>query len=403
MHPIKQHILHILSVYNGEIPLAHFLKAYFKQHTRLGSRDRKSISEALYGYYRLSRFFPDLPAESLICSGLQDGLIRHPFLHRVFEITPDPANESAGLPASFIADRKARIHAAIRRFNTLLPLSGDLTKAEWAETLLEQRALFVRIRKNEKRTMTQLEKADIPFFTVSREAQNAQTCLVLENSLALDKYLVPEAYVIQDYAVQTAVLQTAAHCRQMFKDISSLRVWDTCAGAGGKTLYWKDLFPAHPILATDRRASILHNLRQRARLYGIGDVRTKTLDLTRTDQVQTVQQQFDLVLCDVPCSGSGTWGRTPEQFHFADTETICNFPELQYRIVSRAVPKLCPGGLLAYITCSAFKAENEAVAERITSTLPVNLIHQELIRSADVKSDIIYLALFRKDAPVERS
>src|SRR5690606_20002406 len=60
MHILRQHISDILSEYRGRIPLAHFLKAYFKSDARLGSRDRKAISAALYGYYRLSRFFPEV-------------------------------------------------------------------------------------------------------------------------------------------------------------------------------------------------------------------------------------------------------------------------------------------------------------------------------------------------------
>lgn len=405
MHILRQHISDILSEYRGRIPLAHFLKAYFKSDARLGSRDRKAISAALYGYYRLSRFFPEVAPDTLIGAGLQAGLIRHPFLNRVFEITADPNH----------AGRPLDIPAAVREFKPALPLSAGLEVREWAEMLIRQRALFIRLRKNHREARGLLEDAEILFTATlpddsihppaepspghkTTEAEKRQTCLVLENGLPLDKILAPADYVIQDYAVQAAILKIAGYCRQVFQDQADLRVWDTCAGAGGKTLYWKDLFPSQRMLATDLRASILHNLRQRARLYGTRGVHTRVLDLSAEEQVHTVREQFDIIFCDVPCSGSGTWGRTPEQFHFADAEAIRKLPDLQYRILSLASRKLRPGGLLAYITCSAFAVENEAVAEKFGATMPVSLIHQELIRDAKLKSDFIYLALFRSEA-----
>lgn len=425
MHFIKQHIHHILDSYAGDVPLSHFLKAYFKNHSRLGSRDRKAITEALYGYYRLSRLFPDIPSDDLIRHGLNAGLIRHPFLNRVFDSVPK-TNTLPGQVAMHeepdITDELGTdldINTAIGQYQTPFTLSKGLGKKAWVEMLMEQRALFARIRKNEIAIKALLEAAKIPFVAVSPSPSSKaltesaesrqvmlngrstdaalpgqQVCLVLENSLPLDKHLAPEDFVIQDYAVQTAVLKTALYCRETFAEVARLEVWDACAGAGGKTLYWKDLFPEHRVLATDLRASILHNLRGRARCYGAKNIRTQTLDVSVAGSLSAQQSQVDLIICDVPCSGSGTWGRTPEQFHFANTGIIETLPELQYRIVSQTASRLRPGGLLAYITCSAFKAENEAVVEKLAATMPLRLIHDELIHYPDLKSDIIYLALF---------
>jgi 16S rRNA (cytosine967-C5)-methyltransferase len=69
--------------------------------------------------------------------------------------------------------------------------------------------------------------------------------------------------------------------------------------------------------------------------------------------------QFDVVLCDVPCSGSGTWRRDPEAKWRLTPEGLAKLTALQAKILDEASRHVRPGGALVYMTCSLFEAENE--------------------------------------------
>lgn len=71
---------------------------------------------------------------------------------------------------------------------------------------------------------------------------------------------------------------------------------------------------------------------------------------------------FDAVLCDVPCSGSGTWRRDPEAKWRLTPARLRALEDGQARILDAAAPLVAPGGRLVYMTCSLFASENEAQA-----------------------------------------
>ena len=130
-----------------------------------------------------------------------------------------------------------------------------------------------------------------------------------------------------------------------------MRVLDYCAGGGGKTLGMggrtKGTFVAH-----DVHAGRLRDLPGRAKRAGLKvSVRTQ-------DQLQG-EKPFDLVFCDVPCSGSGTWRRSPDakwRFEQADLEALLN---VQAEILREVVPLLSQDGHLVFATCSVLNEENE--------------------------------------------
>src|ERR1044072_4325987 len=90
------------------------------------------------------------------------------------------------------------------------------------------------------------------------------------------------------------------------------------------------------------------------------------LDLTNPVSPGTfARDEYDGIILDAPCSGSGTWGRTPENLYFFDRVKINRFHALQKSIATNVIPLLKPGGALIYITCSVFKQENEAVVQQL--------------------------------------
>lgn len=146
---------------------------------------------------------------------------------------------------------------------------------------------------------------------------------------------------------------------------SPKRIWDCCAAPGGKTLVLARRHGDAALLATDANPRRLEALA--ARLHAVAtQVRTLEADATRLPESEGL---FDLILCDVPCSGTGTLGRNPEIRHRLQPSDLARQATRQKQILGAALGRLVPGGCLLYSTCSLEPEENEqVVAEALAST-----------------------------------
>ncbi len=106
--------------------------------------------------------------------------------------------------------------------------------------------------------------------------------------------------------------------------------------------------------------------------------------------------EFDGILLDAPCSGSGTWGRTPEMLFYFEKYKIENYVKLQKAFAGNVIKYLKPGKPLIYMTCSVFKAENEDVIHYIEENFPVKLEKMELIKGYNNRADSMFVARFIK-------
>ena len=139
------------------------------------------------------------------------------------------------------------------------------------------------------------------------------------------------------------------------------RVWDCCAAPGGKTLVLADRLPGVELLATDVSARRLALMATRLKRYPYAaDVQTAALDAT---QLPASAGDFDLVLCDVPCSGTGTLARNPEIRLRLNPEELARQAARQRKLLAAALARVAPGGRLVYSTCSLEPEENEQVVE----------------------------------------
>jgi len=136
---------------------------------------------------------------------------------------------------------------------------------------------------------------------------------------------------------------------------------DACAGAGGKTLQLARLLgDAGHVDATDIRVEILDEL----------DDRAKRARLDNITIVQKPGDQYEGILVDAPCSGSGTWRRQPHLKWYVKPETIAAFAKTQLEILTLNAPRVKPGGLLIYATCSLSHHENQDVAAAFLKSHP---------------------------------
>lgn len=142
-------------------------------------------------------------------------------------------------------------------------------------------------------------------------------------------------------------------------------VLDCCAAPGGKTLAMADHSPDAQIVAVDLHLHRARLLRKLLRMDGtsnavVSNIRVLTADARNLP----FAGNFDRVLADVPCSGTGTLGRNPEIKWRLQPEDLADLQKRQVAILRSAMAQVAPGGRLIYSTCSLEREENEDVVER---------------------------------------
>jgi 16S rRNA (cytosine967-C5)-methyltransferase len=139
-------------------------------------------------------------------------------------------------------------------------------------------------------------------------------------------------------------------------------IWDCCAAPGGKTLVLAKRFASTEVLATDVSPKRLAQMQARLRRYDYAErVKCDVVDAA----VAKGEDRFDLILCDVPCSGTGTLAANPEIRHRLKVEDLAGQAERQKAILAAALNRLAPGGRLVYSTCSLEPEECEQVVEAV--------------------------------------
>jgi len=170
------------------------------------------------------------------------------------------------------------------------------------------------------------------------------------------------------------------------------RVWDCCAAPGGKTLVLALRLPGAEILATDASAKRLAQLAARLRRYAYAErVRCAVADASAASGPP--EASFDLILCDVPCSGTGTLARNPEIRHRLRPEDLARQAARQRDLLGGAQRRLAPGGRLVYSTCSLEPEENQPVVEAAASEaglrqLPVGPLIARLAQAGVLRQEI---------------
>ena len=138
-------------------------------------------------------------------------------------------------------------------------------------------------------------------------------------------------------------------------------ILDVCAGTGGKTTHLAAIMKndGH-ILAIDRHAGKLAELRKEITRLGINNIQTQQVDLSIMLPI-ALTEKFDQVLVDAPCSGTGTLRRNPEIKWRTKALDLNGYAITQKTILQNAAPAVKKGGRLIYCTCSLLPAENEDV------------------------------------------
>jgi 16S rRNA (cytosine967-C5)-methyltransferase len=370
----------IIEAYKGETPLHVYLKDFFAKDKKYGSKDRRTISSLCYYYFRLGHGEVLRRTGERIMLGIY--LCEHE-PNELLELLKPEWNAKITLP---IQEKLHDIDSfyASNIFPWKDELSDGIEAGPFSLSFLIQPKLFIRVRPGHWDTVRQkLTAVNVLFEEV------ADDCISLDNRMKVEEILrVNVEYVVQDYNSQRV--------GGFIKDLQlnePPKVWDCCAASGGKSIMAFDILKNINLTVTDVRPSILQNLQLRFKQAGIKDYITYVADLIEPNKIQT--SPFDLVICDAPCSGSGTWGRTPEQLFYFDQEQIEKYSRLQKRIAQNAIPHVKKDCYLFYVTCSVFKSENEAVVKYIQKHSFLKLVKAEILKGYSMKADTMFAAIFK--------
>jgi len=179
------------------------------------------------------------------------------------------------------------------------------------------------------------------------------------------------------------------------------KVWDACAGAGGKSLaIAARMNNKGVVVATDLHDYKLDELKRRAKRASFFNIRTFPWSgdaPLRLPKEVAQQQGFDWVLIDAPCSSSGTWRRNPDarwRFNAADTAELL---QLQKNILHNASAAVRKGGHLVYATCSWQVSENEQqVKQFLQEHGEFSLLSQTMVGAPLENADTMYVAVLKR-------
>jgi len=370
----------IISEFKNDEPLSRFLGLHYRQNKQMGSRDRRMASRLVYNYFRLGNALGDidlverLAVAEFLCNDISNSFLEYyqPEWNNQVELS--------------LAEKLALVKEKYAQFDLkdVFPFNEHFSEGIDQEAYLlsffTQPDLFIRVKATEEQKIKKLlASADIKF-----EAKGNQT-IALSNGTKLEQIITDSSsYEIQDWSSQKV--------GQFFEPKKWEKWWDCCAASGGKTLLLHALQPDLKLLVTDNRESILENLQQRFALAGIRSYQKKVFDLTLSQDLFLHDYEFDGIIFDAPCSGSGTWGRTPEMIAQFANHKIKFYTELQKKIANNVVKYLKPEKPLIYITCSVFKEENEDQVKWLCDTFNLEIEKQELIKGYEVKADTMFVA-----------
>lgn len=364
------------------------LEKTFKQNKRWGSRDRGFVAEMVYDMVRWKRKIDFASGGALKKRHYWD-----------FIATWIIINE-AELPdfEEFVKIKPSKILANLRE-----SAKNNAVQYSVSDELYE-----IGTKELGENWDIELEEMNQPAPAVLRvnnlktDAKELKAALK-SNSIEIAKLKrYQDAYVLKE---KTNVFLTEAFKNGWFEmqDASSqlvapfvdakpgMRVADTCAGAGGKSLHLANLMENKgQIISMDIYEWKLNELKKRAKRNGAHNIQTKLID---NKQLKRWKGTFDRVLIDAPCTGVGVLKRNPDAKYKIDNEFLSNVKAVQTEVLESYSKLVKSNGFLIYATCSVFPSENSQQIEHFLTNHPeFELIEEQKILPSETGFDGFYMA-----------
>ena len=348
-------------------PADRIMAKYFREHRYIGSKDKYAISEQYYGILRQRSSFEYLLQASDIGIGArtlaallirQQGLSIEDYFNSE-KYSPKYLNLSLLTRLNNVEFESLNDAPEHIRLNVPEWLAAKLKTAlgdEFANvtTAMNQRASTdVRINQLITNNQQEIDLFDKLGFDYTESILSPWgLCFSQRVALFGLKEFRQGWFEIQDQGSQLLALLTNVKAGD--------RVVDFCAGAGGKTLAMAAMMENKGVIhACDVHTKRLDNLAKRAKRAEVRNVRVHVLSSEKDKWVKQQQEKADVVLIDAPCTGTGTWRRSPDSRWNLQEENLTNLVELQQSILQSASRLVKKGGRLIYATCSLLKEENE--------------------------------------------
>jgi len=338
-----------------------------RKDKRWGSHDRKFVAETIYEIVRWKRLYVEI-AE-----------VKEPFdrenIWRIFAVwsvlrgyTLPDWKYFEETPVRRIKGRFNEL-TKTRKFKESIPDWMDelgvkeLGDEIWTKELAAQNEQAkVILRVNRLKTTKEKLRAILMDLNIETEFHKEYLDALILTERA--NVFLTDAFKDGLFEVQDASSQLVAY----FLDVKpGMRVVDTCAGAGGKTLHLASLMENKgQLIAMDLYESKLNQLKIRAKRNGAFNIEPRVIESTKT--IKKLHEKADRVLIDAPCSGLGVLKRNPDSKWKLQPEFIDNIRKVQAEVLRNYSKIVKPGGKLVYATCSILPSENQEQIKYFLST-----------------------------------
>lgn len=369
-----------------------------KKDKRWGSHDRKFVAETIYEIVRWKRLYTEI-AE-----------VKEPFnrdkIWRIFAVwavlrgynLPDwkyfedtPVRRIKGKFGELTKTRKFR--ESIPDWMDELGVK-ELGEETWTKELAAQNEQAkVILRVNKLKTTKEKLRAILMDLNIETEFHKDYPDALILTERA--NVFLTDAFKDGLFEVQDASSQLVAY----FLDVQpGMRVVDTCAGAGGKTLHLASLMENKgQLIAMDLYESKLKQLKIRAKRNGAFNIEPRVIESTKT--IKKLHEKADRVLIDAPCSGLGVLKRNPDSKWKLQPEFIENIKKIQAEVLENYSKIVKPGGKLVYATCSVLPSENQEQIKHFLSTeigKEFNFVKDQKVLASESGFDGFYMALLER-------
>ena len=389
----------IRDIFNEGVYADKAVEKALKRDKRWGSRDRKFVAETIYEIVRWKRLYAEI-AE-----------VKEPFdrnnLWRLFSVwcvlkgiaLPD-WNQIEPTPSRRIKGKFDEL-SKIRKFRESIPdwidevAVSELGEELWTKELaaLNKQAEVILRTNTLNTTKEELQKKlqDESIFT-EFIPNHSDALRLVERANVFRTEVFKKGY----FEVQDASSQLVAE----YLDVApGMKVIDTCAGAGGKTLHLASFMKNKgQIIAMDIYESKLKKLKIRARRNKVHNIDTRVIDSTKP--IKKLYNKADRVLIDAPCSGIGVLRRNPDSKWKLQPEFLDNIKKVQQDILQQYSKMVKSGGKLVYATCSVLPSENQnQITEFLASESgkDFKLIKDNKVFAHTSGFDGFYMALLEKN------
>lgn len=370
-----------------------------KRDKRWGARDRSFIAETTYDIVRWKRLYAEIAEvkepysrENLFRMFAVWATLRGIELPDWKQIEPTPTRRIKG---------KFDELSKIRKYRESVPdWLDELGVKELGETLWEeelhalnqQAPVILRVntlQTTKEKLQKELEKEGIETEFLKDYPQALQ----LKERANVFR---TEAFKNGFFEVQDASSQRVA----AFLEVQpGMRVVDTCAGAGGKSLHLAALMENKgQLIATDIYDNKLKELKRRARRAGAHNIEPRVIDSSKV--IKKLYNNADRVLIDAPCSGLGVLSRNPDAKWKLQPEFLDSIKVTQQEILQQYSKIVKSGGKMVYATCSILPSENEEQVQKFLASeegKDFKLQKEEKILSSKTGFDGFYMALLDKE------